>query len=117
MKFIADEGVDSTLVKLMRSSDYDVLYFAEFEPSTDDSVILDLANEQGRILITRDKDFGELVYRMKMIHSGIILSRLEELKSITRSQIIFDFINKNKPELKGSFIVIQSGAARIRKLM
>ena len=117
MKFIADEGVDSTLVLLLRSAGHDVVYFAEAGASSLDAVILEEANSQGRILITRDKDFGELVYRMKMIHSGIILSRLEELKSSTRSQIVFDFITNNEADLPGSFVVIQSGTARIRKLV
>lgn len=116
MKFIADEGVDATLVMLLRSDNHDVIYFAEAETSTADAVILELANTQDRILITRDKDFGELVYRMKMIHSGIILARLEELKSSSRSQILFDFITSHQDELVGSFIVIQTGTARIRKL-
>ena len=116
MKFVADEGVDATLVSLLRSDNHDVTYFAEAETSTSDAIILELANSQGRILITRDKDFGELVYRMKMIHSGIILARLEDLKSSTRSQIVFDFITNHETELTGSFIVVQSGTARIRKI-
>jgi predicted nuclease of predicted toxin-antitoxin system len=116
MKFIADEGIDASLVVLLREAGYDVLYFAEFEPSTDDEVILNLANEQNRILLTRDKDFGELVYRMKKVHSGIILSRLEELKSSTRSKIVFDFILAYQDELLGSFVVVQHGTARVRRL-
>ncbi|MCC6724146.1 MAG: DUF5615 family PIN-like protein [Saprospiraceae bacterium] len=116
MKFIADEGVDASLVNLLREAGHDVLYFAEFEPSTDDEVILTCANEQNRILITRDKDFGELVYRMKKVHSGIILTRLEELKSSTRSKITFDFIIAHQEELIGSFVVVQHGTARIRRL-
>lgn len=116
MKFIADEGVDAGLVNLLREANHDVLYFAEFEPSTDDEVILTLANDQHRILITRDKDFGELVYRMKKVHSGILLARLEGLKSSTRSKIVFDFIIAHQEELLGSFIVVQHGTALIRRL-
>ena len=116
MKFVADEGVDGTLVNLLREAGHDVLYFAEQPQNTGDPTILNLANADDRILITRDKDFGELVYRTKMVHAGIILIRLEELKSKTRSQIVVDFIKKNFGLLSGSFIVIQAGAARIRNL-
>ncbi len=116
MKFIADEGVDATLVELLREASHDVFYFAESEQSTGDAEILKVANEQERILITRDKDFGELAYRMEMVHAGIVLVRLEELKSKTRSQIVFDFIAKNEAALENSFVVISAGIARVRKL-
>ncbi|MFN0216817.1 MAG: DUF5615 family PIN-like protein [Saprospiraceae bacterium] len=69
MKFIVDEGVDGTLVNLLREAEHDVFYFAESLQSTDDAIILEIANTENRILITRDKDFGELVWRMKMVHT------------------------------------------------
>ena len=72
MRFIADEGVDRSLVMFLRHDDHDVFYFAETDCGTEDEAILTLAKAENRILITRDKDFGELVYRMKRLHSGII---------------------------------------------
>ncbi|MCB0483623.1 MAG: DUF5615 family PIN-like protein [Saprospiraceae bacterium] len=116
MKFLADEGVDRSLVMMIRKAGHDVSYIAEDIQSTDDEAILEIANREYRILITRDKDFGELVYRMKRIHSGILLIRAEELSSTTRSQMVSDFITENSRLLEGNFIVIQAGAARLRKL-
>lgn len=116
MNFIADEGVDKTLVFLLREAGNDVFYFAETEHSTDDETILEFANSENRILLTRDKDFGELVYRLQKVHTGIILIRLEELHSQTRSQIVADFIGQNAEKLVQHFIVIQPGGARIRSL-
>ncbi len=116
MKFIADEGIDKSLVLLLRNAGHDVFYFAESEQSTIDPIVLSIANQEKRILITRDKDFGELVYRNKMIHAGIILSRLENLKSKARCEIIASFIFQNLDKLENAYIVIQPGAVRIRKL-
>lgn len=116
MKFVADEGVDGTLVRLLRDAGHDVLYFAETDRSTDDEVILTLANTENRILITRDKDFGELVFRLRQIHSGIILVRAEELSSKVRSRMVADFIQANLSFLSGYFVVVQPGAARLRKI-
>lgn len=116
MKFVADEGVDGTLVGLLRTAGHDVIYFAETDRSTDDAVILELANSENRILITRDLDFGELVWRMKMVHTGIILVRAEELNSVSRSKLVAEFIAANQNLLSDHFIVIQPGAARIRKM-
>ena len=116
MKFVADEGVDGTLVAMLRDAGHDMIYFAEIDRSTDDAVILEIANSENRILITRDLDFGELVWRMKMVHTGIVLVRAEELSSITRSKLVADFIEANQDLLSNHFIVIQPGAARIRKM-
>jgi len=116
MKFVADEGIDGSLVSLLREAGHDVIYFAETNQSTDDDVILGLANAENRVLITRDKDFGELVFRLKMIHSGIILVRAEELSSFARSRLVAGFIQANLDLLSGYFIVIQAGTTRLRKI-
>ena len=116
MKFVADEGVDGSLVSLLREGGHDVIYFAETNQSTDDDVILGLANAENRVLITRDKDFGELVFRLKMVHSGIILVRAEELTSISRSHLVAGFIQSNLTKISGYFIVIQAGTTRLRKI-
>jgi predicted nuclease of predicted toxin-antitoxin system len=63
MKFVADEGIDSQIVEKLRNEGHDIYYVAEFKAGTEDEKILEIANTEDRVLITRDKDFGELVYR------------------------------------------------------
>ena len=79
-------------------------------------MVLQYANQQDRILITRDKDFGELVYWDKNVHSGIILNRLYELDSDKKAGIVSKIIEQFGKELMGSFTVIHPGRIRIRKL-
>ncbi len=67
MKFLADEGVDGQIVARLRLEGYDVAYIAELNVGAVDPAILKLANEDDRILITRDKDFGELAYRERLV--------------------------------------------------
>ncbi len=67
MKVIADEGVDKPIVDALRMEGFDVLYILETNQGADDEFILSLANEEQRILLTQDKDFGELVYRLKNV--------------------------------------------------
>ena len=65
MRFLADECCDTGLVASLRNDGHDVLYvFEKKQGITDDEVLLDAYNE-GRILLTEDKDFGELVCRVK----------------------------------------------------
>ena len=80
MKFIADEGVDAPIVSALRNKGYDVVYILELSPGKHDDIILNEANSQNRILLTQDKDFGELVFRLRQIHSGVVLIRLHGIK-------------------------------------
>jgi len=54
--------------------------------------VLQIATSQEGVLITFDKDFGELVYRKKLLHGGIILVRLDGIAPSTKSIIVFKVI-------------------------
>ena len=115
MKFIADEGIDFPIVAELRIRSHDVLYIAEETPGLDDEFVLKKAFDEKRLLITQDKDFGELVFRLKHQHCGIILLRLEGIKPKEKAKIVSDVIEKHAPELLDSFSVIQPEIVRIRK--
>jgi len=66
--------------------------------------------------MTRDKDFGELVFRDKTVHSGIILNRLHELSSENKARIILKVIEDFTEQLIGAFTVIQPDKIRLRRL-
>ena len=74
MKFAADEGVDRQIVERLRQDGHTVGYVAEFDPGTSDQDVLSLANREGAVLLTADKDFGEMVYRQHLVHPGVIVS-------------------------------------------
>jgi len=65
MKFLADECCDTAMILHLREEGHDVVSIQEEAPGIPDSEILLGAYNQKRILITEDKDFGELVYRLK----------------------------------------------------
>ncbi len=115
MNLLADEGVDKPIVDLLRNNGFDVVYILETNQGADDEFILALANDDKRILLTQDKDFGELVFRLKNAHHGVILIRLEGYKSALKAQIVLQTIVEHKDELINSFTVIQPNATRIRK--
>ncbi len=116
MNFIADEGVDGLIVEKLREDGYDVLYVAEQKSGASDEAILGIANQENRILITRDKDFGELVYHKQQVHSGIILNRLYELDSATKARVVSSVIRMHGTRLQGCFTVIQPGRVRVKKM-
>ena len=88
MRFLADECVDRQIVDRLRHDGYTVLYVAEMEPGISDHDVLDLANHEGAVLLTADKDFGELVFRQDKVARGIVLVRLAGLSPAIKADII-----------------------------
>jgi len=83
-------------------------------PQADDDEILELARAEQRILITNDKDFGELVFRGGLEHHGVLLLRLQDERPSHRVQIV-DFVMKNHADrLAGNFAVATEKSLRIR---
>ena len=64
MNLVADEGVERQIVEQLRQNGHTVIYVAELAPSISDDQVLQQANERQAILVTVDKDFGELVFRL-----------------------------------------------------
>jgi predicted nuclease of predicted toxin-antitoxin system len=62
MRLLADENVPLKAIELLRKMGYDVLSISESTPQACDRDIMMLAEEEGRILLTFDKDFGELAF-------------------------------------------------------
>ncbi|MBD2251246.1 DUF5615 family PIN-like protein [Nostoc parmelioides] len=116
MKFLADENLDWQIVERLRQDSHLVWYVAEMERGISDDVVLDLANQEEAILLTSDKDFGELVFRLQRIASGVILLRLAGLLTTRKAEIVANTINQHNSELIGAFTVITPTTIRIRKL-
>jgi predicted nuclease of predicted toxin-antitoxin system len=76
LKFLGDENLDWQIVERLRLDGHEVLYVVEMEPGLPDDEVLNLANNEGAILLTSDKDFGELVFRLRRIAAGVVLIRL-----------------------------------------
>lgn len=116
MKYLADENVASRIVEWLRSLGHDVLYAAEECPGESDPAWLRRAEADRRLLVTSDKDFGELVFRDKLNSHGVVLLRLGDLSMDER----LTRLNQTWPTVEahpsGSFIVITTRRVRIRPL-
>ena len=115
MNLLADEGVDRQIVALLRQDGHDVLYVAELEPGVDDNRVFDEANRINALLITADKDFGEMVFRQGSVRAGVLLLRLAGLSPSLKAGIVSTIIQERGIEMLGSFSVISPGMVRIRK--
>jgi predicted nuclease of predicted toxin-antitoxin system len=81
-----------------------------------DQEIIKLATNESRMVITMDKDFGELVYHSLMDHCGIILLRLEDATGVEKLKVIKEILTKYPDQIKDHFCVYQRDKFRIRKI-
>ncbi|MDE2734376.1 MAG: DUF5615 family PIN-like protein [Gemmatimonadota bacterium] len=114
MNLLADESVDKPIVDRLRQDGHTVLYIAELDPSIDDDAVLHRANQNSALLITADKDFGELVFRLGQIHAGVVLFRLAGLSPEMKAGIVSAAFIHRGHELPSAFSVISPGMVRIR---
>jgi predicted nuclease of predicted toxin-antitoxin system len=115
LKIIVDVGVGLAVERVLRESGHDVLAVRDVDPASADGEILRMALQENRLLITMDKDFGELVYRTGLKHTGVLLLRLEDATGEEKAGVIRDIFEQRGVALPGRFSVYQAGHLRIRK--
>jgi predicted nuclease of predicted toxin-antitoxin system len=116
VNFLADESVDRQIVDRLRQDGHVVRYIAEMEPGISDDRVLDLANQEADVLLTADKDFGELVFRQGRLTFGILLIRLAGLSPARKADVVASSVNQHGAELPGAFAVLAPRSFRIRRL-
>jgi predicted nuclease of predicted toxin-antitoxin system len=116
MKILADESVENKVVSRLRRDGHDVIYVTEQSPGILDEGVLSLARDENTLLLTADKDFGELIFRQQYVKRGIVLYRLAGLSSQEKAEIISLTIVEHGDELLKSFSVITEKAVRIRNI-
>ena len=84
--------------------------------ASDDEIVLEKAVKEDRVLITNDKDFGEIIFRRKKHSKGVILLRLNADKPENRLKFLLYVIEKIGTELRGKFLVVSEAGVRIRKI-
>ena len=114
MNLLADEGVHAPIVARLRLDGHEVIYVAELEPGIPDDLVLDRANEEAALLLTADKDFGELIFRMRRIHGGVVLLRLAGLSIDAKVEAVSAAFAAQGAEFINAFSVLAPSAIRIR---
>ncbi|MEA1964042.1 MAG: DUF5615 family PIN-like protein [Candidatus Aerophobetes bacterium] len=115
MKFLADESVEKAVVDWLRDQKFDVAHIIEKVPSISDEEVIKLANSENRILITNDKDFGELIFHQGKIAPGILLIRATNEQSSNKVELVGKVLKMVKNKLEGHFVVVSEVGIRIKK--
>lgn len=115
MRFVADESVDKQIVDRLRAAGHSVLFIAEQEPGVNDEIVLARSREQDAVLVTADKDFGELVFRQHLVHCGILLIRLAGLRPEAKAELVQWAIQRHADALSSGFCVLTRRSFRARR--
>jgi predicted nuclease of predicted toxin-antitoxin system len=115
VNFIPDESVDQQIVERLREKGHAVWYIVETGPGASDGNVLELAKHKGAILLTADKDFGEMVFRQRQVTEGVIFIRLAGQSQKRKAEIVSSAVKRHGEELFRAFSVITPGGIRIRK--
>lgn len=83
-------------------------------PQAIDSEVLERAVIQSRIVVTNDKDFGDMVFRDRLPHCGIILLRLSDELAASKVQVLSAVLREHADKLTGTFVVATEDNIRIR---
>jgi predicted nuclease of predicted toxin-antitoxin system len=117
MRFLLDQDVYAVTERFLSHLGHDVVPVAQIGLSrADDEKILQVAQEQGRILVTRDRDFGNLVF-VQALGSGVLYLRvLPSTQDAVHNELERVLRIYTEEELAKAFVVIEPDGHRMRRL-
>ena len=112
MKFLVDVNLGRKFTNLLQNAGHNAVFAKDLWPLSTDEEILAKARDEERIVITNDKDFGELVFRLGKAARGVILLRTTTTDSVERFELVKGVLN----DAIGKFVVVKEGQIRVRNL-
>jgi predicted nuclease of predicted toxin-antitoxin system len=113
MNFLADESCAGPVIRALRETGHDVVAIAEVAKGATDEQVLERAVNEKRVLITEDRDFGELVYARGRPSAGVILVRFHSRARRAKPATVVEAVAKLGLRLRNVFTVVEPGRVRI----
>lgn len=115
MKFLVDECTGTSVVACLRNEGHDAVAVAEIMPEADDEQVLQCAVSEGRIVVTNDKDFGEMVFRSGQVHRGVVLLRLRDERAENKVRMVKVVLAQIGERLQNRYVIVNESGIRVRK--
>ena len=117
MKFLPDESAEFRIAAFLTNQGHDVKTIVQgYTPGLPDSEVLVIARYEQRILITNDRDFGELIFQQNLPHSGVIYFRLGLASTADEKIARLDRLLRTHADRLGRFLVVTPGRIRVRPI-
>jgi predicted nuclease of predicted toxin-antitoxin system len=117
VRWLVDECVDAEVAVQLRELGHDVVYMSDVAPRAVDAEVIRRAHNENRVLLTEDKDFGELVFRQLMPVPGIVLLRIDSAQRLLKGRRLQAAIDRFGETLIGRYTVIEEARYRSRSLL
>ena len=112
MRFLVDECTGPRVADWLRSQGHEVFSVFDEVPGMRDAEVLSKARVEEWVLITNDKDFGELVFREHREHHGIIFFRLADDRSENKIHVLSQLLERYSSRLAGQFVTVTETKVR-----
>jgi predicted nuclease of predicted toxin-antitoxin system len=116
VRLLADECCDAGVVASLREAGHDVRYVLETDRGIDDVAVITSAASEERILLTEDKDFGDLVYRHGHPVTGVVLLRIDPSRRDYKWPRLNALIQRFGDRLAGNYTTVHEDRFRFRPL-
>jgi len=114
MRFLVDECAGPGLASWLTEQGHDVLSVFDAARGISDTEVLRRAVSEQRILVTTDKDFGEMIFRQGRMHTGVILLRLDDERTPNKIDVLDRLLDQHADAVAGAYVVATEETIRIR---
>src|SRR6266436_7910806 len=115
MKFLVDECTGPAVARWLEQQGHDVFSVYHQARGIDDERVMEIAQIEGRILITNERGFGEKVFRERRPHHGVVFLRLADERAANKIRVLDQLISQHSDALSSRFVVVTETRIRFAK--
>ncbi len=115
MRFLVDECTGPAVAHWLEQQSHDVFSVYERARGIDDDRVLEIAQVEGRILITNDRGFGEKCFRERRLHHGVVFLRLANERATNKIHVLEQLLNQHSDAIGNQFVVVTETRIRFAK--
>ena len=115
MRFLVDECTGPAVANWLEQQGHDVFSVYHQARGIDDDRVIEIAQIEGRILITNDRGFGEKIFRERRPHHGVVFLRLANERSVNKIRVLSQLLGEHSNALKDRYVVVTETQVRFAK--
>ena len=116
MQLLANENFPIASVRILEQEGFDVLYIGIFSPGISDKEVMELAKKEDRLILTFDRDYGELIFKYNYLPpAGVVYLRFEEFTPTFPGEFLSIFLKNPTLTFKQTFTVVDEKGVRQKK--
>lgn len=116
MRFLVDECTGPAVARWLVEQKHQVFSVYDQARGMEDHDVLRKAYSENWILITNDKDFGEMIFRERRQHRGVVFLRLEDERAVAKIKTLERFLESHASELENRFVVVTEKRVRFARM-